>query len=143
MYSVSFSMKKGFTLPQLILNCTNYKVPHCEVFFISYSHTSYGPNIRVRIRFSNNISLHSSLNVRNHVSHPYSTTGYIYIYIYIINKLRTICKGWILDPMRTMLRTKLSQRNRSPLTLHNKINIALFTVQNTYALLVGLMEGFS
>ena len=42
-----------------------------------------------------------------------------------------MCKGWILDPVRTMLRTKLSQRNCSPLTLHNMINIALFTAQNT------------
>ena len=49
----------------------------------------------------------------------------------------------ILDPVRTMLRTKLSQGNCTPLTLHNMINIALFTAQNTYALLVGLVEGFS
>ena len=47
---------------------------------------------------------------------------------------------WILDPVRTMLRTKLSQRNCSPLKM---INIALFTAQNTYAFLVGLVEGFS
>ena len=33
---------------------------------------------------------------------------------------------WILDPVRTMLRTKLSQRNCSPLTLHNVVNTALF-----------------
>ena len=52
-----------------------------------------------------------------------------------------MCKDWILDPMRNMLKTKLSQRNCSPLTLHNMINIALFTAQNT--LLVGLVEGFS
>ena len=39
-------------------------------------------------------------------------------------------------------RTKLSQKNCSPLTLHNLINIALLTAQNTYALLVGLVEGF-
>ena len=32
------------------------------------------PNIRVRILFSNTLSLHSSLNVRDHVSQPYSTT---------------------------------------------------------------------
>ena len=54
-----------------------------------------------------------------------------------------MCKDWILEPVRTMLRTSLSQGNCSPLTLHNLINIALFTVQNTYALLVELVEGFS
>jgi hypothetical protein len=41
-----------------------------------------------------------------------------------------------------LLRTKLSQRNCSPLTLYNVVNPALFTAQNTYALLVGLVEGF-
>ena len=50
-----------------------------------------------------------------------------------------MCKDWILNPVRTMLRTKLSQGNCSPLTLHNMINIA----QNTYALFVGLVKGFS
>ena len=43
-----------------------------------------------------------------------------------------MCKDWILNPVRTILRTKLSQGNCSPLTLHNMINIALFTAQNTY-----------
>ena len=33
-----------------------------------------GPNIRLRILFSNTLSLRSSLNVRDHVSQPYSTT---------------------------------------------------------------------
>ena len=53
-----------------------------------------------------------------------------------------MCKDWIFDPVRTMLRLKLNQRNCSPLTLHDVINIGLFTAQNTYALLVGLVEGF-
>ena len=33
------------------------------------------PNICLWILFSNTLSLHSSLNVRDHVSQPYSTTG--------------------------------------------------------------------
>ena len=53
-----------------------------------------------------------------------------------------MCKDWILDPVRTMLRTKLSQRNCSLPTLHDMINTALFTAQNTYALQVGLVDGF-
>ena len=61
----------------------------------------------------------------------------------IINGLRTMCKDWILNPVRTMLRTKLNQGIRSHLTLRNMINIALYTAQNTYALLVGLVEGSS
>ena len=71
--------------------------------------------------------------------------GFIAIlhYLIIINELRTMCKGWILDQVRTAHRTKLSQRNCSPLTLHNMINIALFTAQNTYALLVESEKLFS
>ena len=38
-----------------------------------------------------------------------------------------MCKDWILNSVRTMLRTKLGQRNCSLRTLHNVINIALFT----------------
>ena len=42
-----------------------------------------GPNICLRILFSNTLSLDSSLNVRYHVSKPYSTTGNI-IVLYIL-----------------------------------------------------------
>ena len=34
-----------------------------------------GPNIHLRIQFPNTLSLRSSFNVRDHASHPYSTTG--------------------------------------------------------------------
>ena len=36
-----------------------------------------GPNIRLRMLFLNTLSLHSSLNVRDHASYPYCTTGNI------------------------------------------------------------------
>ena len=42
-----------------------------------------GSNIRLRILFSNTLSLDSSLNIRDHVSQPYSTTGNI-IVLYIL-----------------------------------------------------------
>ena len=42
-----------------------------------------GPNIRLRILFSITLILHSYLNVRHHVSHPYSTTSNI-IVLYIL-----------------------------------------------------------
>ena len=45
------------------------------------SHLS--PNIRHRTLFSNNLNLRSSLNVRDHISQPYSTTGNI-IVLYIL-----------------------------------------------------------
>ena len=44
-----------------------------------------GPIIRLGILFSNTLSLHSSLNVRDHISHPYSTTGNIIVLnLYVI-----------------------------------------------------------
>ena len=42
-----------------------------------------GSNIRLSILFSNTLSLDSSLNVRDHASQPYSTTGNI-IVLYIL-----------------------------------------------------------
>jgi hypothetical protein len=35
----------------------------------------FGPNIHLSTLFSNTLSLHSSLNVRDQVSHPHRTTG--------------------------------------------------------------------
>ena len=61
---------------------TNNKVPHCEAFSTPHSH----PNIRLRILFSNTLSLRSSLNVRDHVSQPYSKTGSIIVLSILIFK---------------------------------------------------------
>ena len=41
-----------------------------------------GPNTRLRVLFSNTLSLYPSLNVRDHASQPYSTTGNILNIIY-------------------------------------------------------------
>ena len=47
-----------------------------------------GPSIRLGILFSNTLSLDSSLNVRDHVSQPYSTNGNtIVLYILIFKFL--------------------------------------------------------
>jgi hypothetical protein len=42
----------------------------------------FGPNILLNTLFSNTLSVRSSLTVRDHVSHPYGTTGKI-IVLYI------------------------------------------------------------
>jgi phosphate starvation-inducible membrane PsiE len=52
------------------------------------------PNILLNILFSNTLSLRSSLNVSDQVSHPYKTTGkiivlYILIYIFLIANCKT------------------------------------------------------
>ena len=66
------------------MNGTNYEVLHCGAFSTPHSHLSW---IRLSILFSNTLSLHSSLNVRNHVSLPYSTTGDNVLYTLILKSL--------------------------------------------------------
>ena len=59
----------------------------CSSWLWSLLHSPFsshlGPNIRLRILFSNTLSLDSSLNVRDYVSQPYITTGNI-IVLYIL-----------------------------------------------------------
>ena len=83
------------------MNGTNYEVPHCGAFSTRYSHPSWiqifasllGPNIRLRILFLNTLNLHSSLNVRDHVSQPYSTTGNIIVLNIVIFKFLGRSRG--------------------------------------------------
>jgi hypothetical protein len=56
---------------------TSYEAPHYVVFSNLQSLT----NILLNTLFSNTLSLCSSLNARNQVSHPYRTTGKIIVFI--------------------------------------------------------------
>ena len=62
-------------------NGTNYEVPHCKAFSTPHSH----PNIRLKILSLNTLILRSSLNERDHVLQPYSTTANI---IYLFNLIQ-------------------------------------------------------
>jgi hypothetical protein len=60
-----------------------------------------GPNIFLRTLFSNTLSLHSSLNVSDQVSHPYKSKGkitvlYILKFIFLYSKLedKRFCTEW-------------------------------------------------
>ena len=69
-------------------NNIGWGVRSCGSSLCSFLHppvTLYplGPNILLSTLFSNTFSLHSSLNVSDHVSHPYETRGKI-IVLYII-----------------------------------------------------------
>ena len=70
---------------------TNYEVPQFGAFSTSHL-ILLGLNVRLRILFSNTLSLHSSLNIRDHVSLPYSTTGNI-IVLYMNEISQTSLKG--------------------------------------------------
>jgi hypothetical protein len=54
-----------------------------NVLIVDLLHSSFstllGPNTHLRILLSNTLSLHSPLNVRDHVSQPYSTSGNIIV----------------------------------------------------------------
>ena len=69
---------------------------HCPV-----TSSLLGPNILLNTLFSNTLSLRSSLNVSDQVSHPYRTTGritvlYILIFIFWGSKLedKRFCTEW-------------------------------------------------
>ena len=75
------------------MNGTNYEVPHCGAFSTPPFSSLLGPNIRIKILFSNTISLLSSYNVRDHVEIAHIFKGksiinnIIIITIIIISKL--------------------------------------------------------
>ena len=65
----------------------------CGVFHSPVTPSLLGPNIILNTLFSNTLSLRSSLNVSDQVSHPYKTTGkiivlYILIFKFFESKLK-------------------------------------------------------
>jgi hypothetical protein len=50
-----------------------------KLLVMQFSPPLFGPNILFNTLFSNTLSLCSSLTVRDHVSHPYRTTGKIIV----------------------------------------------------------------
>jgi hypothetical protein len=54
--------------------------------FSSVTSSLLGPNILLSTLFSNTLSVCSSFNVRDQVSHPYRTTGKIIVLYILISK---------------------------------------------------------
>jgi len=61
----------------------------CSFLLSPITSSILGPNIPLNTLFSNNLSLLSSLNVSNQVSHPYKTTGKIIVLYILIFKFLT------------------------------------------------------
>ena len=64
----------------------------CSFLHSSVTSSLLGPNILLNTLFSNTLSLRSSLNVSDQVSHPYKTTGKIivlYIEVYKFSVITT------------------------------------------------------
>jgi hypothetical protein len=62
---------------------TDHEAPHYVVSSTPVASFLLGPNILLNTLFSNILSLRSSLNFSDHVSHSYKTTGWI-IFLYIL-----------------------------------------------------------
>ena len=79
----------------ILLDCITHTILGEQYWSLSSSLCSFlhspvtssllGPNILLNTLFSNTVSLHSSLNVSNQVSHSYKTTGKIIVlYIFLV-----------------------------------------------------------
>ena len=74
----------------------------CNFLHSPVTSSPLGPNILLNILFPNTLSLRSSLNVSDQVSHPYRTTGnimvlYILIFKFLDGKLddKRFCTEWL------------------------------------------------
>ena len=70
----------------------------CNFLHSPITSSLLGPNILLNTLFSNTLSLRSSLNVSDRVSHPYKTTGKIIVlYINIVFPLLNLCMHNVCD----------------------------------------------
>jgi hypothetical protein len=65
----------------------------CNFLHSPISSSLFGPNILLRTLFSHTLSLCSSLNIRDQVSHPYKTTGRIMFFFFNLYTTRQQA-GW-------------------------------------------------
>ena len=81
--------------------CRSLSFSLCSFLHSPVPSSPLGPNILLNTLFSNTLSLRSSLNVSDQVSHPYKTTGkiivqYILIFKFVDSKLedKRFCTEW-------------------------------------------------
>ena len=111
LYRPILSLIRATCLTQLILNLINRTIfggeyislssPVCSFLHSPVTSSLLGPNILLNNLFSNILTVRSSLNMSDHVSHPYKTTGkitflYILIFTFLDSKLqdKRFCTKW-------------------------------------------------
>ena len=70
----------------------------CTFLYSLVTSSHLGSNILLNTLFSNTISLRSSLNVRDHVSHPYKTTGKIILFTSSSAEVKEIVEIYLCSP---------------------------------------------
>ena len=69
------------------------EVPHCDASSTFHSHHFWAKYSFLETVLKNTLSMHSSLNVRDHVSQPYSTTVILLFLIFLfLNSEREVKK---------------------------------------------------
>jgi hypothetical protein len=100
--------------------------PLCSFLQPPVTSSLFGPNILLNTLFSNALSLHSSLNIRHQVSHPYRTTGKI-LCILLTKFLRTWF--WYHTHQR-IVRVRYKQTVR--LLASSSLLFGLFSITNRF-----------
>ena len=87
MTGTDLCVNKPVTVPVIFEPPCTYQIASlCSFLHSPFTSSLLGPNTLLNTLFSNTLSLRSSLNVSDQVSHPYKTTGKIIVLYFLIFK---------------------------------------------------------
>jgi hypothetical protein len=104
------------------------------LFLLQFYQSILGPNILLNTLFSYTLSLRSSLNVSDQVSHPYKTRGKIIIMYILIDKClgsKLPYKGYCTEWQQAFPACSLQERLKAPTLKEIKDEIKILDQKNT------------